>query len=208
MAAYSLSEMFDHQIVSAVTSVANQYDLDPAALMAITDVQSGGKVLAVINGRAEPLIKFEWHYFQRRLSPPDRARAGNLCHSWSIAHSDNCEQQISSWALLNRAVEIDAQTALESAFWGVGEILGMHWRWLGFTSVSELADLCRRDVAGQVDLMMRYIDRAGLTGDVRARDWESFARGFNGRAYRKKRYHLKLAAAHGRWTRTVKGVKR
>lgn len=197
--------MFDHQVVSAVTGVAERYNLSAAALIAIAEVECSGNVFEVVDGRAEPLIKFEWHDFHRRLSPANFAKAGNLTPSLSGAHRDIHDAQISKWALLNRAVEIDPQAAFESACWGVGQIPGKHWRWLGFSSVAELANLCRRDVAGQIELMMRYIENAELTGDVRAGDWESFARGFSGRSYRKQRYHLKFAAAHARWVRTILG---
>ena len=197
--------MFDQQVVSAVTGVASRYKLSPAALLAIAEVESGGKVFTVVDGRSEPVIKFEWHDFYSRLSPENLAKIGDLNPSLSVARRNIQNAQIFRWALLNRAVEIDPQAALESACWGVGQIPGMHWHWLGFGSVSELANLCRRDVAGQIELMMRYIDNAELTGDVRAGDWESFARGFNGRAYRKQRFHMKFAAAHARWVRTIDG---
>nr|WP_245445170.1 N-acetylmuramidase domain-containing protein [Mesorhizobium soli] len=78
--------------------------------------------------------------------------------------------------------------------------MGAHWAWLGFKSVDELVDLCRRDVAGQVVPMARYIDKAGLGASLRDKDWTAFARGYNGPSYRKNGYHTKIAAAFKRYS--------
>jgi hypothetical protein len=57
----------------------------------------------------------------------------------------------------------------------------------------------RGSVAGKVRLMARYIDKAGLAAAVRRRDWETFARGYNGPQYRRDGYHRKIAAAYHRF---------
>ena len=46
-----------------------------------------------------------------------------------------------------------------------------HWEWLKFKKVDEFVDLCRRDLAGQVEVMVRFIHKAGLAGALRARKW-------------------------------------
>jgi len=47
--------------------------------------------------------------------------------------------------------------------------------------------------------MARYIEKAGLAAAVRRRDWEAFARGYNGPQYRRYGYHRKIAAAYHRF---------
>lgn len=193
--------MFDAETVAAIRAVAMTLHIDPAALLAIAEVESGGQAFAVVKGRKEPLIRFEGHYFDRRLSGKDQAKARVLGLSAPKAGAvANPRTQALRWALLDRAVEINAQAAFESCSWGVGQVMGAHWNWLGFKSVTEMVNLCRRDVAGQVEVMARYIDKAGLSTSLRDKDWTAFARGYNGPGYRKNGYHTKIEAAFKRYS--------
>lgn len=40
-------------------------------------------------------------------------------------------------------------------------------------------------MAGQVELMARYIDKAGIGSSLRHKDWTAFARGYDGPSYKK-----------------------
>jgi len=75
-------------------------------------------------------------------------------------------------------------------------VTGAHWAWLGYPSVDALVEEAREGLAGQLRLMARYIEKAGLAEALRAHDWAAFARGYNGPAYRRNRYDTKLAAAY------------
>jgi hypothetical protein len=46
--------------------------------------------------------------------------------------------------------------------------------------------------------MARFIVSKGLQRHLRAKDWASFAKGYNGSGYAKHGYHTKLAAAYGK----------
>lgn len=70
--------MFDAETVAAIRAVATTLHIDPAALLAIADVESGGHASAVVNGGKEPVIRLEGHYFDRRLSGKDQAKARAL----------------------------------------------------------------------------------------------------------------------------------
>ena len=192
--------MFDEATVRAVEAIAARENLEPAALLAVAEVESGGKVYAVVDGRNEPLLRWEGHYFDRRLSGADQAKArkAGLANPKAGAVA-NPTSQSARWDLLVRAAEINAQAAFESCSWGVGQVMGAHWEWLGFGTVTELVNLCRKGAAGQIELMAKFIRKAGLAGALRARDWETFAKGYNGPGFRKNAYHTKMAAAYKRW---------
>lgn len=196
--------MFDDATITAIRDIAQGHGWEPAALAAIAEVESGGKAYDLVDGRREPLIRWEGHYFDRRLTGEarKRARAAGLA-SPTAGKIANPVKQAARWQLLARAIEIDAGAAYESCSWGVGQVMGAHWRMLGFASVTELVNLCRRDVAGQIEVMARYIDKAGLADALRRRDWPGFARGYNGPNYRANAYDTKMAAAYGRWSTTL-----
>lgn len=189
--------MFDSTTLTAISKVAKGRGWEPAALAAIVEVESNGTVFAVVDGRQEPLIRWEGHYFDRRLAGSDQAEARVLgLASPTAGKIANPASQAARWKILIRAAEINATAAFESCSWGVGQVMGAHWAWLGFTSVTALVNLCRSGAEGQVELMARFIEKAGLADELQRRDWAGFARGYNGANYRANKYDTKLAAAY------------
>lgn len=192
--------MFDDALVREITHIARRLDVPLAALLAVAEVESGGRVLAKVGSRREPLIRFEGHYFDRLLTGKKRARARKLgLASPKAGRVKNPRGQAARWALLDRAVAVDRVAAYSSVSWGVGQVMGSHWSWLGYGSVDALVVVARSGVAGQVDLMARYIEKADLCGALRAGDFRTFARRYNGPGYARNRYDTRMAAAFGRW---------
>ena len=60
--------MFDDEVLKAVDIMAERLGVEAAALLAIAEVESGGQAFATVGGRPEPLIRFEGHYFDQRLT--------------------------------------------------------------------------------------------------------------------------------------------
>lgn len=184
-----------------IVAVASRLDIDLATLMAVVEVESGGRLFATVEGRDEPLIRFEGHYFDRRLSSEKRdvARAAGLASPVAGAIA-NPTSQAERWHLLEAAAMIDRRAAYESTSWGVGQVMGAHWAWLGYAGVDSLVAEARSGAAGQVGLMARYIDKAGLVPALQAREWAAFARGYNGPNYAKNGYDRKIADAYRRYS--------
>jgi len=191
--------MFSRQTATEIEKAAREHGLEPAALLAIAEIESAGQVFAKIDGRNEPLIRFEGHYFDRRLTgaAQERARAEGLA-SPNAGAVANPRAQMARWQMLDRAADIDHQAAYESTSWGLGQVMGAHWQWLGFGDVDALVTEARSGAAGQARLMARYLDKAGLTSALNDHDWEAVGHGYNGPGFRKNGYHLKLAEAYKR----------
>ena len=66
--------MSNPEIRSMFSAVGKDHILDPAVLAAIGQNESGGVVTTPVLGRDEPLIRFEGHYFDMRLSTGDQAK--------------------------------------------------------------------------------------------------------------------------------------
>lgn len=49
--------MFDDATVRAAAKVAARLNVEPAALLAVAEVESAGKAFARVNGKNEPLIR-------------------------------------------------------------------------------------------------------------------------------------------------------
>lgn len=196
--------MFTDQTIGEIASVAKATGIEPAALLAVSEIESGGTAFVTIDGRAEPVVRFEGHYFDRRLSTAKRKLAREQGLSSPVAGEiANPRSQVARWSMINRAAAIDRRATYESVSWGIGQVMGAHWAWLGYADAEALAADARESVAGQVRLMARYIDKAGLAASLAAHDWHAFARGYNGPDYRKYGYHSKLAGAYKRHARTM-----
>lgn len=182
-----------------VARVAKRLAVPAPALEAVIEAESGGRVFALVNGRKEPLIRWEGHYFDDRLTGEKQAKARSL----GLAHPragavKNPRSQARRWAMLENAMLIDERAALESCSWGVGQVMGAHWRRLGFDSVQAMVRHARSGFEGQLDLMIRYIKTFGLVDELQRLDFAGFARGYNGPAH--NAYDRKMRTIYERLT--------
>ncbi|MGP3711223.1 N-acetylmuramidase family protein [Brucella sp. RRSP16] len=201
--------MFDSQTIAALTMMANEAKIEPAALLAIAEVESGGRALHNVNGGKEPAIRFEGHYFDRRLSGRLREYARSNGLSAPIAgRIRNPKSQGERWLLLERAMGLNKKAALESTSWGLGQVMGAHWEWLGYATVDDLVAEARGSVAGQARLMLRFIEKAELLEMLKARNWREFARRYNGPAFARNEYDKRMAEAYQRWQKQLDTLKR
>lgn len=192
----------DTDLFAAAETEATRLGLEPAHLLAVADVETALVAFAGVGGRSEPLIRFEGHYFDRRLSGDrrDMARTAGLA-SPTAGAIRNPASQAARWRMLDRAAAIDRKAAYESTSWGLGQVMGAHWAWLGYANVDALVTQARSGAAGQFALMARYIDKAGLADALSRGDWKAFARGYNGPAYAQNAYDRKLQAAFAKHAR-------
>jgi len=183
----------------AVAAVGHELPVEHAALLAVVEVESGGRIGARVAGRMEPLIRYEGHYFYRLLPAArrNRAVASGLAHPVA-GRVRNPLRQASRWRMLEAACVIDRPAALASVSWGVGQVMGAHWRWLGYGDIEAMVADVRSGIEGQVRLMARFIREAGLAERLEAHDWRGFARAYNGPAYRSNRYDERMAQAYAR----------
>lgn len=196
--------MFSKDTIAEITAAARSRGHDPAGLLAVAHVESGGVAYASIEGKREPLIRFEGHYFDARLNGEKRETARSL----GLAHPKagkvaNPQTQAGRWRLLGKAEQIDRRAARESTSWGLGQVMGAHWKMLGFNSVDELVKEARAGAAGQTRLMVGYIEATGIDRALARRDWKAFARAYNGPGYAKNAYDTRLAAAWQRYRNAV-----
>lgn len=168
------------------------------AVKAVATVESnGGGFLP--DGRVK--VQYEPHVMYRQLASNfDRARADKEL----VAHPDLVAKKAGSYQSLdkedkdmNRAAQlIDRTSALESASWGAFQIMGYHWKTLQYTTLQGFIN-DQYTAAGQLETFVRFIlADPRLVKALRARDWATFARIYNGPGYAANKYDTKLAAAY------------
>ena len=185
-----------------VRAAARDLNVEPAALYAVVLVESAGRTGTMIDGELEPLIRWEGHYCYRLAKKKgqdilNRFMRARLAASKAQAIR-NPKGQAGRYSMLDKGRLIDDEVAISSCSWGLGQVMGSHWKWLGYRSAVVFMEIARSGIEGQVDLMARYIAKAGLADELRARDWAGFARGYNGPNYAKFKYDTKMANAYAK----------
>jgi hypothetical protein len=174
---------FSSEVLAAIDQAAAANGLDAAALRAVVEVESGGTALSRVDGRDVPLILYEPHVFYRwpglTSDERDRAVARRLAaRRWGdIPYPAG---QAARYGQLARAAEINEQAAYAACSWGVGQVLGENADWLGFGTPKALAERAMSGVAGQLEVMLAFVRKRGLTDELNRHDWRGFARVYNG----------------------------
>lgn len=203
--------MFDDGVIKEVVKVARVHEIEPAALMAVVEVESAGKAFEK-DGKT-PCLLFERHVFYRCLAKDapeklQRAVETGLAHKdWrpkSKAGPNNQyrDQQTSAGRLelLAKARAVDEERANQACSWGIGQVLGENAKGIGYTSANNMVNEIVGDgIPGQVECFVREIETSKLVEKLNAHDWAGFARRYNGPSYKANRYDDNMAAAYAKW---------
>ena len=169
-------------------AAARSIGCDVAAVQAVIDVESRGGFYQ----DTRPKILFERHVFSERTRRRFDARYPDISSRTPGGYSGGPAE----YGRLARAIALDRHAALESASWGAFQIMGYHYDTLGCSDVDMF---CRRMCTSEDDQLQAFVGfvKANrLDDELCRRDWTAFARGYNGAAYARNRYDVKLAAAY------------
>lgn len=173
-----------------------------AAVRAVTDVESRGDGF-MTNGL--PIILFERHIMYRQVSAKfGKAKADQLMrHFPDVINTSPGGYGLSAaqHGRMDRAASlIDRDCALQSASWGLFQIMGFHWKALGYARLQDFVNAMYRSEAAQLDAFVRFIKiNPGIHKALKAQDWAAFAKGYNGPNYKINAYDTKLAKAFARY---------
>lgn len=174
--------------------LAAQYGLEAATFMAVSEVESGRFGSADANGR--PIITFEPHLFSRHTQ-----RRYDVSHPAISTPTFNPalypRDQNGRWAQLRAAYALDPEAAVSATSWGRFQILGQNFRAVGYGSATEfVAEMSKSEMA-QYRALVAFSISHNLLDDLQRRDFEGFARGYNGMG-QVERYTQLLRAAYVR----------
>jgi hypothetical protein len=93
---------------------------------------------------------------------------------------------------LARAIALDRGAALESASWGLGQILGQNFAAAGFGDVEAMVAAMIDGEDAQLAAVAAFLRSSQLDAPLQAHDWTAFARGYNGPSFQKNEYDKKL----------------
>lgn len=194
------------RIKGQLASFAKQYNVEPAVILAIQAVESGGNGF-LPDGR--PKILFEGHVFWRELKKvgkdPVALQKGNeniIYPKWVKTNYKYNEKEYDRLAL---AEKIDKTAALKSASWGEFQIMGFNYASAGYSDVESFVQAMYHPGVNQLGGLMGFLKENRLIRHVQgsSKNWAALAKGYNGPAYAKNQYDVKLESAYNRFSKIV-----
>lgn len=143
-----------------------------------------------------PQILFERHVFHARTKGRFDATNPDLSNALPGGYAHG----VAEYPRLEVALTLDHDAALQSTSWGIGQVMGFNFAGAGFGSVDEFVTAMVRDEDTQLLAMSRFIAAKGLDKALHDRNWASFARGYNGKDFKKNDYDTRLAAAFAKYS--------
>jgi hypothetical protein len=141
-----------------------------------------------------PQILFERHIF-RKLTGGKFDSDVNLSNPNPGGYAGGSAE----YTRLEAAIALDRSAALQSASWGIGQVMGFNYGAAGFGTLDDMVAAMTKDEESQLLSTANFIRSMGLDSALRRQDWVSFARGYNGKDFKRNEYDSRLAAAHAKW---------
>lgn len=163
-------------MVQQIDAVGQALGAPPATIRAVIQLESAG---AGFGPDGRPLILFEPTVFSRltggrfdasnpSLSQPDVKRA-NLGRT-----------QAERWTRLEEAYALDGPAALKATSWGLFQTAGVLHQAAGFATVEAfVADIAQSETR-QLMAFQRVLQSKQLADELQRKDWEGFARIYDG----------------------------
>jgi len=174
--------------------VARELDVEQSALQAVATVEAAGAGF-VPGDPPRPKVLFEGHAFHRLTGGRFAAQAPSLSYpKWDKSKYSGSAS--GEWLRLEAACQLDRSAALQSASWGLFQIMGFNYVYCGCPDVETFAALQHSGVDAQLECFARFIARPPFLEALRRRKWDEFAKAYNGPGYARNRYADKMAAAY------------
>lgn len=179
-----------------IVALANDLGLEPALLKSVQLVESAGRDGFLVDGR--PQILFEGHIMYKEIKNKfglDKAVATQKSYPTICFPKWDKSKYLGGaheYKRLEIAKKIDEECALNSTSWGMFQIMGFNYQLCGCQSVDEMVQKMSESHEMQLEMMYHFLYNSGLVKHLKAKDWDAFAKGYNGPGYKDNNYDQKL----------------
>lgn len=164
------------------------------AIMAVAAVESRG---GGFDPEGFPKTLFEGHWFHKLTKGKYSKAYPTISYpTWTRVHYGRTWKEEKE--RLNLAISLDRNAALQSASWGMFQIMGFNHGVCGYKTVQQFVNAMCKSENAQLEAFTQFIINRGLADELRDLRWADFARLYNGPGYAQNRYDVKLAAEYAR----------
>ena len=158
-----------------------------AEIWTVLSVETSG--FGYLNDR-RPAILFERHHFHKQTNGMFDAANPAISSPKAGGYLGGAQE----YTRLAQAVALDRHSALNSASWGIGQVMGFNSSLAGFANVEAMVTAMIDNEDAQIKAMAKFVCSTGLDTALAARNWAKFAHGYNGADFAKNQYDVRLAA--------------
>ena len=183
---------------AGLLAAADRVGVDVATLRAVIEVESAG---AGFDNRKRLKLLFRAHIFYKQLGPGSKrdeaVRQGLAYPKAGIRPYPPLSKR---YEQISAAMAIDERAALNSASWGLSQIMGFNHKAAGFPSARAMVISMLEGEDKQLEAFANLLSEWKLATFLRKRDWRTFSLRYNGRNALSNGYDKKLAAAFERFS--------
>jgi len=170
--------------------------VEVAVVKAVAEVESRGSGF-LESGR--PKILFEGHKFSKFTQRKyDSAEPTISYRKWTREHYLGGEREYERFFI---ASALDHKQALRSTSWGKFQIMGFNFGLCGYSNVESFVHDMELSEGLQLLAFVKFIENSNLAKYLKKKQWAKFARGYNGKGYKKNNYDVKLKNAYEKYKR-------
>lgn len=178
---------------NGVQTTLGQLKVQAADLWAVLSVET--RACGFFDDK-RPAILFERHVFHRLTDGAFDQRNPDVSAPTAGGYGATGAHQ---YDRLTNAMQLSPSAALQSASWGIGQVMGFNFSSAGFHSVEDMVAAMQRSEADQLQSMASFMVANHLDAPLRNHDWKTFARMYNGPDYAKNNYDTRLAASNQKY---------
>lgn len=163
-----------------IINLCKEQPIDTAALLAFISVETGGQGFDSKTGKI--LIQFEPVWFKKQAP---YAPSG----LWSV---NKVDVQAKEWLAFNDAFSKNADAAMQATSIGLGQIMGLHYKRLGYKTVGAMWDDAKKGIKQQIKQLVKFIQTdEKLQSAIEHHNWTDVAEIYNGKGFREvaAKYH-------------------
>lgn len=178
---------------------AKELNVEVAAIRAVAEVEAAGQGF-LSDGR--PAVLYEAHIFHKHTKGAHATAKDRRGVSLSSPKWNRSLYGAIGAAQHNRiedAAKLNWDAAHKAASWGTFQILGENHVAAGHDTIKSFVDAMHAGAGAHLDAFVSFIKANKLEGALRAKNWASFARGYNGPGYAQNAYDKKMAQAYAKW---------
>ena len=179
-----------------IAAAADELECNPAAVHAVLQVETSG--CGFLKDK-RPVILFESKSFGDLTKHVYDASHPNISTKvWDKTTYGTAGAH--QYDRLEVALGLNEEAALMSASWGLFQIMGSNYQAAGFEDVESMVEAMVSGEAAHLDAFVSFVKHNNkMLNALRACDWATFARLYNGPGYAANNYDRKLSVAFDKW---------
>lgn len=185
-------------------NIAKEFNLNPAHIKAIYEVETGGKSGFLKADNSKPVTLEEGHIFYK-YTKKKGLNVQDLCNKYpTICYPKWTKKYyktgLAEYARYELAKSIDEECAMLATSWGIGQLMGFNYQQCGYKNVKDFVNDMYISEENQLRAMCKFIkSNTRMFNALKMEDWATFASLYNGPSYELNKYDTKLKIAYNKY---------